>query len=241
MRPELTLLVPARDERANLAAHLPLMAAAAARCTPRWEMLVVDDGSRDRTAALVRRRARRDGRIRLVQHPRALGPGAGLPTGLFWARGRWVLFLPADLGCEPAGIERMWRARRGADVVVGLRSDRSDSGPWRRLLSHGYIGLVQALSGSPIRQFNYIQLWRRAIFARLPVYARGVFVTAEIILRAEAAGLRLVEQELRYRPRRRGRAAGASPPALARCAVELARFFALESNLRLTGGRARTP
>jgi hypothetical protein len=66
-----------------------------------------------------------------------------------------------------------------------------------------------------------------------------VFVTAEIILRAEAAGLRLIEQQLCYRPRRRGRAAGASPRALARCALELARFFALEPNLRLTDTRAR--
>ena len=224
--PALSVLVPAFDEAANLRAHLPVLRARARACTPDFEILVVDDGSADHTAEVVREFGRRDARVRLVRHPINLGPGAGIPTGLFWARGRWLMFLPADLAVEPEDIARLWAARRDADLVIGLRSDRRDYGPWRRLLSASYIALLKALSGSRVTQFNYVQLWRRPVLERLGVRSRGVFVTAEVILQAERAGLRLVQVPLRYRPRERGRARGASPAALLRCGLELVRFFA---------------
>jgi hypothetical protein len=135
------------------------------------------------------------------------------------------MFLPADLACEPEEIPAFYAARRGADIVVGLRSDRRDSPAWRRALSIGYIGLLKSLTRTRIRQFNYLQLYRRSIFDRLPVHSRGVFTTAEIILRAEQAGLILVQHPLTYRPRTSGRASGASPRALARTMLEMTAYF----------------
>jgi hypothetical protein len=135
------------------------------------------------------------------------------------------MFLPADLACEPEELSGFYQARRGADLVVGLRSDRRDSPPWRRVLSVAYIRALRALSGSRVRQFNYLQLWRRSIFDRLPVSSRGVFVTAEIILQAERAGLVVAQHPLTYRPRRSGRASGASPRAMARALAEMSAYF----------------
>lgn len=226
MRPALSILVPACDEAENLRAHLPVFLERARACSPASEILVVDDGSTDETAEVVRAFGRKHPGVRLVSHPGNLGPGAGIPTGLFWARGAWLMFLPADLAVEPADIERLWAARLEADLVIGLRSDRRDYGPWRKLLSLSYIGLLRTLSGSAVKQFNYVQLWSRQALAGLSVRSRGVFVTAEVILRAEAAGLRLTQVPLRYRPRERGQAKGASLRAVARCAAELVRFFA---------------
>lgn len=222
---DLTILVPAYNEEENLRENLPAIEQAARECTRRHEILVVDDGSRDAGAEVVWQAARRNRRIRLVRHPENLGPGSGIFTGLFWGRGEWVMFLPADLACEPAEIPGFYRARLGADVVAGLRSDRRDSPAWRRALSAGYIGLLRLLTRSRVRQFNYLQLYRREIFERLPISSRGVFITAEIILRAERAGLVVAQHPLTYRPRTRGRASGASARALARTFLEMAAYF----------------
>ena len=222
---DLTILVPVFNEEESLLEHLPVLEQAARVCTKRYEILVVDDGSTDSSADVVLDAARRNRRIRLVRHPHNLGPGAGIPTGLFWARGEWMMFVPADLACEPEEIPGFCDARRGADIVVGLRSDRRDSPAWRRALSIGYIGLLKSLTRTRVRQFNYLQLYRRGIFDRLPVQSRGVFTTAEIILRAEEAGLVVAQHPMTYRPRESGRASGASPRAVARAMVEMAAYF----------------
>lgn len=222
---DLTILVPVYNEVENLRVHLPVLEDSARACTKKYEILVVDDGSTDSSAEVVGQAAQKNRRIRLVRHCGNLGPGAGIPTGLFWSRGKWVMFLPADLACEPDELLGFYRARRGADVVVGLRSDRRDYPRWRRGLSLFYIRLLQALTGTRVSQFNYLQLWRRSIFDRLAVSSRGVFVTAEIILQAERAGLVVAQHPLTYRPRTGGKASGASPRAMVRTLAEMAAYF----------------
>lgn len=228
MNPELTVLVPAYQEEDNLRRNLPLLLEAAGACTPAHEILVVDDGSTDAGPEIAEGFARR-GPVRLVRHPRNLGPGAAVPTGVFWARGDWILLVPADLACAPADLWRVWDARREADVVVALRSARGDVPAWRKALSKAFTGTLRAVTGSTIEQFTYIQMVRRALFEDLPLCSRGVFVTAEIILRAERAGLRLVQVPLAYQPREAGRAAGASPRAMARAAWEMVGYFVSSS------------
>lgn len=224
MNPALTVLVPAYQEEDNLRSNLPVLLEAAGACTPAYEILVVDDGSTDAGAEVAESCARR-GPVRLVHHPRNLGPGAAVPTGVFWARGEWILLVPADLACAPEELVRVWDARCDADVVVALRSARGDVPAWRRLLSTAFVKSLQGLTGSAIEQFTYIQMVRRALFEELSLCSRGVFVTAEIILRAERAGLRLVQVPLAYQPREAGRASGASPRAMARAAWEMLFYF----------------
>lgn len=221
---DLTLLVPFYNEQASLSANLPVIERAARACSRRYEILLVDDGSSDGSAAIVAAAGRRNRRIRLISHPGNLGPGAAIPTGLFWARGGWIMLLPADLACEPDELPGLWRARSGCDLVVGLRSDRSDYSAWRKIVSNSYIALLHALYGSNVRQFNYLQLWRRELFSEIAQRSSGVFATAEIILGAERAGKIIAQYPLSYRPRRSGSGTGASAPAIAHCLLDLALF-----------------
>jgi glycosyltransferase involved in cell wall biosynthesis len=224
--PELTILIPAYNEAENLPEALPTICDAARAQARSFEVVVVDDGSTDSTAAIVRELAGRHPGVRLVQHERNLGPGSGIPTGLREARGDFVIFIPADIAIDLSELHRYLEpARAGADVVVGLRSDRRDYSFYRKINSYGYIALVKLLYGMPQAQFNYVHLYRRRIFERIEVESRSVFVTAEILIKARDLGYAIAEVEIGYVPRVKGTASCGRPRVVARTGGDLLRFW----------------
>ena len=95
--PYLTLVLPAYNEEDNLRIGLPRALGAFSELGIQFEIVVVDDGSRDRTAETVRAAAQADARVRLVQHAKNAGYGAALRSGFQAARGQLVMFTDADL------------------------------------------------------------------------------------------------------------------------------------------------
>lgn len=224
--PELTILMPAYNEAENLPATLPLVTAAARAQARSFELLVIDDGSTDGTAELVRAFAKDHAETRLEQHPRNLGPGSGIKTGVGVARGDYIIFIPADIAMDLAELHLyLEAARAGADVVVGIRSDRRDYSLRRKLNSYGYIALVKVLYGMRQRQFNYIHLYRRSIFDRIQIEYSGVFISAEIMIKARDLGFALQEVEIDYVPRVAGEASCGRRVVIEKTARELLHFW----------------
>jgi glycosyltransferase involved in cell wall biosynthesis len=224
--PELTVLMPAYNEAENLPTTLPAVWAAAEAQARSFEILVVDDGSTDRTADIVREFGASRPNVRLIQHPQNLGPGSGVKTGIREAYGEFIIFIPADIAIDLTELHRyLAYARAGADVVVGLRSDRRDYSVYRKVNSFGYIALVKVLYGMPQRQFNYVHLYRRAIFDRIEVEYSGVFITAEILIKARDIGCAIAEVEIGYVPRVAGTASCGRPQVIAKTARELFHFW----------------
>lgn len=220
-RPSLSLVLPARDEAQSIGTALERARAVLGRLTKEYEILVVDDGSRDATAEI----AARYPEAHLLRHPSGRGYGAALRTGLAAARMDWVAFTDADLQFELAELERLLDVAGDADLVIGVRSPRRDPLP-RRLLGRGWNALVRAALGLPVRDVNCaFKLLRRAAVAELELRSRGAAINAELLARAAARGLRLREVPVSHFPRRAGRASGARPSVIARALVELARLW----------------
>ncbi|MFP4056856.1 MAG: glycosyltransferase family 2 protein [Candidatus Brocadiia bacterium] len=231
--PDLTVVMPAYNEEANLEPTVEALTARLRELGVAYELLVVDDASTDRTAAVARELADRDPALRLLRHPRNLGPGAGVATGLRAARGDSVMFIPADLAMDLRDLHKYFDSE--ADVVVGLRSDRRDYSAFRKLVSAVNIALIRLLFGMPLRQFNYIHRYRREVLEGMTLESRGVFLTAEILIKARDLGYRLEEVEVGYVPRRAGRASCGRPGVIARAVWELVRFWARRQWRRLRG------
>jgi glycosyltransferase involved in cell wall biosynthesis len=143
-RASISCVVPAYNEAANLPALLRLLTAQLQGLVRRWEVIVVDDGSRDDTAAAIAPWLQAPG-VRYLRLSRNFGKEAALSAGLEHAQGDVVVLMDADLQHPPALIPQMlqsWAA--GVDMVCAVRSTRSDEGLVKRLGTRWFYRLVNA-------------------------------------------------------------------------------------------------
>ncbi|MBI4604060.1 MAG: glycosyltransferase family 2 protein [Planctomycetes bacterium] len=199
-RPSLTVVVPVLDEEGSLeelhgrlAAVLPAGA----------EVIFVDDGSTDGSAAALRRIAARDPRVRVVRFRRNFGKSLALAAGFRRARGEVVATIDGDLQEDPADILRLAdRLAEGHDVVGGWRRRRRD--PWLKVLgSRAFNALVSLLGGVRFRDINCgLKVLRREVVEDLVLL--GDFHRF-IPLLAHWKGYRVAEAEVAHAARRHGR------------------------------------
>jgi len=218
--PELSVVVFAYDEEENLHAVIGELLGWLAVHEPGAELVLVDDGSRDRTAERARELLAGT-RHQVLQHDRNRGIGAALKTGVAAARGTWVTFMPADGQIEPAAIGTLRDEQRlgGADVVFSVYSDRND-GLKRKVTSWGVRAMIRALHGVKMRS-DGPYLFRRALFVPEALPPDSFFLNFEFPIRILAAGVRTSEVTIRCRPRRAGQSKSASLRTIAIVGREL--------------------
>jgi glycosyltransferase involved in cell wall biosynthesis len=224
--PFLTVLMPAYNEQANLAANVPLLLAKLSELGVAYELLIVDDGSHDATPRLVDEMAARSERVRAIHHAQNQGIGRALYTGFQGSRGQHTIFIPADLAMVLDDLVKYLDALQEADVVVGLRSDRRGTSPVRRLVSLANIALVRLLFCMPVHQFQYICMWPTRLLHEIAVeYSDSAFLQAEVLIKARDMGYRLAEVEVTYQPRTRGCPSGARTRLVLKSVRDLFHFW----------------
>ena len=206
--PELTVIVPLYDEGPTLDASLARLVAWLAASGRRWEAILVDDGSRDASRAVADAfvAAHPGLPLRCAHHARNTGRGGAVLDGLALARGAYAGFLDIDLEVAETFIGPCLEALdAGADVAVGRRGyELASHSLLRHVLSRGYSRLARALLGTRLRDTESGFKWFRqsSIAVILPeVRHRGWFFDTEIMLRAERAGLAIVEVPVRFQRR----------------------------------------
>jgi glycosyltransferase involved in cell wall biosynthesis len=222
----LSCFFPAFNEEANIPRLLDDALATLPQFAERWEAIVVDDGSSDRTAEIARDYAARCPEIRLVQHPKNLGYGHALRSGFAASRGTAVFFTDADLQFRLADITLLLPAFAEADIVVGYRIERRD--PWRRLaVARVYHVALRAMFGLRLRDIDCaFKLVDRAVVDKLlgDLESRSAFISPELIIRAQLAGMTIREVGVEHYPRTAGEAKGATPTVIARTIGEMVRL-----------------
>lgn len=244
----LSLVIPAYDEEARLPALLETLAAEAdaavgAAGMRLREVLIVDDGSSDRTAELLRAAAKDNGRLKpVIEFDRNRGKGAAFAAGALRAEGDYVLLADVDLSTPLGELSKLTAAiEGGADIAIGSRAIPGavvERGPLhRKVLGSTFNGAVRAMTGLRVRDtqngfklFPTDALKRYAAQQTLPGFAFDV----ELLMRAQREGLRIVEVPILYLhdQRSRVRVVSASPQMLREVA-------GLAYRLRLRQGAGR--
>ena len=203
----ISIVIPAYNEEARLGPTLNRVLNFIRLQAWDAEVIVVDDGSRDRTADLVRKYAESDGTIRLVQNPGNRGKGYSVRNGMLNARGRVILFTDADLSSPIEEAPKLLEAlEAGADIAIGSRWMRSELRTKRQSLTRQVLGRVfNLLLRMVLRldfkdtQCGFKAFRRRAATAVFPLQRieRWGF-DPEILFLARRAGFKTVEVPVRW-------------------------------------------
>jgi glycosyltransferase involved in cell wall biosynthesis len=224
-RPALSLVFPVFDEVANLGELIETAQQIAGRLTRDFEIVLVDDGSRDGSGELIDAFCARDARIRSLRHECNIGYGAALRSGLRYARGELVFFSDADLQFDLSEIEKLLEHSDRFDIVAGYRESRSD--PWpRKLLAFGWGRIVGALFDVRVRDIDCaFKLFHRRVIEAIPIASIGAFVNTEILVRAGAAGYRVHQVPVSHRRRQHGEQSGAHPRVIGHAVREMIALY----------------
>ena len=204
--PDITAIIPVYNDRPSLEIALKFSAETLSGITPRFEILVAEDGSTDGSTEFVREYEKRDSRVRLLHSDERQGRGRALNRAIREARGNIVCYYDVDLATDMKHLAPLISAiRNGAAIATGSRllpeSDIIRSGD-REIASRSYNFLVRLFLGSSVRdhQCGFKAFDRSRILPILPaIKSDHWFWDTEIIVRAERAGLRVTELPVKWR------------------------------------------
>lgn len=195
-----SVVVPVFDEEGNVEALASRIVAAMERIGQPFELLFVDDGSRDRTPQLLREVARRDARIRVVRFTRNYGQEAAVEALYLNARGRWLVQMDGDLQHPPEEIDKLVTKKdEGFDVVYGVREQRADSAfrvGASRLMQWTMRSLMEVQLPEDVSTFRLMSAPIARLVAALP--ERRKFFSALLVWSGARIGTVRVKHEARH-------------------------------------------
>ncbi len=186
-----------------------------------FEIIVVNDGSADRTGEIVAALAEADPRVRLITHTTNQGYGAALVSGFAAATKHLTLFMDSDGQFDIRDLERFFPYIDEYDAIIGYRLHRQDA--WmRKLNAWGWKCLICLLLDVHVRDIDCaFKLLRTSILHQHPLTTCGAMINAELLYRLKRAGYTYREVGVQHLPRQGGRATGANLRVIARAFREL--------------------
>jgi len=191
----LSIVVPAYDEEGSLATVVSSLSEILTQANVgEFEILIVNDGSRDATPQIAESLARGDSRIRVLHHTLNRGYGGALRTGYANAKLAWVTSLPSDGEVSPRHLIALWRSGDDADVVVSARVRQSGTMPlYRSVLTAGWRTLMRLLLGVSQEGREGCYIFRRSLIDSTRLHSDSGVLHMEILIRCQMAGARVVQ------------------------------------------------
>jgi len=196
----LSVILPAFNEEALLAGCVHQLHGALTALQVPAEIIIVNDGSRDRTAEIADQLARELPGVVAV-HQANQGIGGAFRTGVQRATGEYLMLWPADMPAESADLAPYTAQFGRADVIVGVRQARLGYNPLMRFNAWLYPKLVATLFGLRLRDVNWIQAYRRSWFTRITLTQRGIPMLVEALVRLRDLGASFAEVDVAMKQR----------------------------------------
>jgi glycosyltransferase involved in cell wall biosynthesis len=223
--PSISVVLPAYNEEANVRQAVLGAMEAVADHTSDYEVIVVDDGSRDRTSEVVQGIIEELPQVRLVRHEVNRGYGGALRSGFEAATRELIFLIASDNQYDPSEIGLLLPLMDDADIVTGFRAHRQDS-PLRRLYAWGWNVLVNLLFGYLSRDVDCaFKLFRRDVLKEVVLTSPGALIDTQLLAGARRSGFRIKEIAVSHFPRQTGHQTGADVRVVLRAFGDLMRYW----------------
>lgn len=219
--PELSIFFPFWNEEKNVRNVVEDAIPVARDIAREWEIIVIDDGSSDRTYEIGKELAKEYKNVRVISHSPNRGYGAALREGFVNSKYKYIVFTDGDRQFDFSQVTRFIENIRGADVVIGYRKKRQDN--WIR---HILMNMLKLWDYIFFRFYfrdidcGFKMFKREAVDAIMPLRSEGAMVTTEILAKAKKKGLKIKEVEVDHFPRKFGDQSGANLPVVIRAVLE---------------------
>lgn len=224
LAPSLSVIFPAFNEEANIKRTVESARAILPKIAEQWEIIVVDDGSKDATRDICDELIELYPEVRAIHHPQNRGYGAALKSGILAAQSGLIFFTDSDGQFDLVELESLIRWSKDYDMVIGYRGKRQDP-PHRLLNAFGWNLLVRMVLGVKVRDIDCaFKLFRREVFDRIQIRSVGAMVNTEILAQATSLGMSMREIRVSHYPRKYGTPSGANLRVIAKAFRELVRL-----------------
>jgi len=227
----LSVFFPCYNEEANVERTTEAALTAGRELAEDFEVIIVDDGSADRTGELADALAAKYPQVRTIHNRPNLGYGGALQAGFRAATKPWVFYTDGDGQFDFREIARLLPLLEEYDIVSAYRLDRRDSAV-RKLNAWAWTTLVNLVFGMRVRDIDCaFKIYPRALFDEIDMRSLGALIDAEVLAKASYLGYRIGQVGVHHYPRRAGQQTGANLKVIARAFKEL---FVLRRHIKAT-------
>ncbi len=219
--PELSIFFPFWNEEKNVKHVVENAIPIAKEIATNWEILVIDDGSSDKTFQIGTELSKKHKNVRVISHNPNRGYGAALKEGFENSKYKYVVFTDGDRQFDFAEVKKLIEVLPGSDIVIGFRKKRRDS-----MSRHMLMYLLKIWDFIFFRFYfkdidcGFKMFRREAISQIMPLRSEGAMITTEILAKATRKKLRIKEVEVNHFPREYGAQSGANIAVVVRAILE---------------------
>ncbi len=218
---KLSLVLPARNEEGNLERVVGRSIEVLNEHVPDWEIVIVVNGSTDRTPEIADELAEREPRVRVLHRPDEKGYGLAWRTGFAEVRGEYIMCMDSDGQFDLGDITLLLPYINHYDIVAGYRIERQDP-PHRKLNAALFHLAVRALFRVPLRDLDCgFKIFRAELIHSLPLRSPGALINLEIQSFARLRDASVIEVGVNHYPRRAGEPTGAKPSVVLQAMGEM--------------------